>query len=102
MPAFILCSWLVCIKADQDSESKDNSLIVIDEVAGMLVALSFIAHEAILYFFAFLLFRLFDILKPWPISWLDKNVKGGFGILLDDLIAGLLASGIIFVVLIYL
>ena len=100
VPAFILCSWLVCIKADQDSESKDNSFIVIDEVAGMLVALTFIAHEAILYFFAFLLFRLFDILKPWPISWLDKNVKGGFGILLDDLIAGLLAGGIIYLVLI--
>ena len=100
VPAFILCSWLVCIKADQDSESKDNSFIVIDEVAGMLVALLFIAHEAILYFFAFLLFRLFDILKPWPISWVDKNVKGGFGILLDDLIAGFVAGGIIFAILI--
>ena len=88
------------IKADQDSESNDNSFIVIDEVAGMFVALSFIAHEAILYFFAFLLFRLFDILKPWPISWVDKNVKGGFGILLDDLIAGFVAGGIIFAILI--
>ena len=100
VPAFILCSWLVCIKADQDSESKDNSFIVIDEVAGMFVALTFIAHEVILYFLAFLLFRLFDILKPWPISWVDKNVKGGFGILLDDLMAGLLSGVIIYVVLI--
>jgi phosphatidylglycerophosphatase A len=87
---------LVCIKADQDSESKDNSLIVIDEVAGMLIALSFIAHDAILYFLGFLLFRLFDILKPWPISWVDRNIKGGLGILLDDLIAGFAAGGIIF------
>ena len=100
LPAFILFSWLVCIKADQDSESKDNSFIVIDEVAGMLIALSFIAHDAILYFFAFLLFRLLDITKPWPISWVDKNIKGGLGILLDDLIAGLLAGGIIFAILI--
>ena len=98
LPAFILFSWLVCIKADKDSESKDNSFIVIDEVAGMLIALSFIAHDAILYFFAFLLFRLFDIFKPWPISWVDKNTKGGLGILLDDLIAGLFAGGIIFAV----
>ena len=98
LPAFILFSWLVCINADQDSESKDNSFIVIDEVAGMLIALSFIAHDAILYFFAFLLFRLLDISKPWPISWVDKNVKGGLGILLDDLIAGLFAGGIIFAV----
>ena len=99
LPAFILCALLVCIKADQDSESKDNSFIVIDEVVGMLIALSLIHHEAILYFCAFLLFRLFDIFKPWPISWVDKNVKGGLGILLDDLIAGLLAGGIIFGIL---
>tara|TARA_B100000965_G_C18991748_1_gene498548 strand:- start:182 stop:463 length:282 start_codon:yes stop_codon:yes gene_type:complete len=89
---------LVCINADQDSESKDNSFIVIDEVAGMLVALSFIAHDAILYFFAFLLFRLLDIFKPWPISWVDKKIKGGIGILLDDLIAGFFAGGIILAV----
>jgi len=100
LPTFILCSWLVCIKADQDSESKDNSLIVIDEVAGMLIALSFIAHDAILYFLAFLLFRLFDILKPWPISWVDRNTRGGLGILLDDLIAGFAAGGIIFAIFI--
>ena len=99
LPIFILCAWLVCIKADQDSESKDNSFIVIDEVAGMPVALSLIYHEAILYFFAFLLFRLFDIFKPWPVSWVDKNIKGGLGIMLDDLIAGFLAGGIILGVL---
>ena len=100
LPAFILFSWLVCLKADQDSESKDNSFIVIDEVAGMLVALSFISHDLILYLFAFLLFRLFDIFKPWPISWIDKNIKGGLGILLDDLIAGFFAGGIIFAIFI--
>ena len=100
LPAFILFSWLVCINADQDSESKDNSFIVIDEVAGMLIALSFIAHDAILYFFAFLLFRLLDISKPWPISWVDKNIKGGLGILLDDLIAGLFTGGIILAIFI--
>jgi len=43
----------------------------------------------------FVLFRLFDILKPWPISWLDKKVSGGFGIMIDDVIAGLAAAGII-------
>ena len=98
LPAFILFSWLVCNKADQDSESKDNSFIVIDEVAGMIVALSFISHDVILYLFTFLLFRIFDIFKPWPISWVDKNIKGGLGILLDDLIAGLFAGGIIFAI----
>ena len=100
LPAFILFSWLVCNKADQDSESKDNSFIVIDEVAGMIVALSFISHDVIFYLFTFLLFRLFDIFKPWPISWVDKNIKGGLGILLDDLIAGFAAGGIIFAIFI--
>ena len=100
LPAFILFSWLVCNKADHDSESKDNSFIVIDEVAGMIVALSFISHDVIFYLFTFLLFRLFDIFKPWPISWVDKNVKGGLGILLDDLIAGFAAGGIIFAIFI--
>ena len=51
---------------------------------------------------AFLLFRLFDIWKPWPISWVDQNVKGGLGILLDDLIAGLFAGGIIYAILMFI
>tara|TARA_B100001173_G_scaffold58052_1_gene48603 strand:+ start:99 stop:473 length:375 start_codon:yes stop_codon:yes gene_type:complete len=50
LPIFILFSWLVCSQASQDSQSKDHSSIVIDEVAGMLVALSFVAHELIIYF----------------------------------------------------
>ena len=44
----------------------------------------------------FALFRLFDILKPWPISWLDKKVSGGFGIMIDDVIAGLAAAAVIY------
>jgi phosphatidylglycerophosphatase A len=43
----------------------------------------------------FVLFRLFDILKPFPISWLDKRVKGGFGIMIDDVLAGLFALAIL-------
>ena len=102
LPIFILFSWLVCSQASQDSQSKDHSSIVIDEVAGMLVALSFVAHELIIYCWAFLLFRLFDIWKPWPVSWADKNVEGGLGILLDDLIAGLFAGVIIYAIFIFI
>ena len=68
----------------------------------MLVALSFVAHELIIYLWAFLLFRLFDIWKPWPVSWADKNVEGGLGILLDDLIAGLFAGVIIYAIFIFI
>ena len=100
LPIFILFSWLVCSQATKDSDSKDHSAIVIDEVAGMLVTLSFVSHGIMTYLFAFLLFRLFDIWKPWPISWVDQNIQGGFGILLDDLIAGFFAGGIIYGILI--
>ena len=99
---FIFFSWFICFQADQDSDSSDNSSIVIDEVAGMFVALSFVHYEVILYCLAFIFFRLFDIFKPWPISWVDKNVKGGLGILLDDLIAGLIAGGIIYAIFPYI
>ena len=102
LPIFILFSWLICSQASQDSDAKDHSAIVIDEVAGMLVALSFVSHEIIIFLWTFLLFRLFDIWKPWPISLADKNVEGGLGILLDDLIAGLFAGGIIYAIFIYI
>ena len=100
LPIFILFSWLVCSQATKDSDSKDHSAIVIDEVAGMLVTLSFVSHGIMTYLWAFLLFRLFDIWKPWPISWVDQNIQGGLGILLDDLIAGFFAGGIIYGILI--
>ena len=100
LPIFILFSWLVCSQASKDSDSKDHSAIVIDEVAGMLVTLSFVSQGIMTYLCAFLLFRLFDIWKPWPISWIDQNIQGGLGILLDDLIAGFFAGGIIYGILI--
>ena len=102
LPIFILFSWLVCSQATKDSDSKDHSAIVIDEVAGMLITLSFVSHEITTYLCAFLLFRLFDIWKPWPISWIDKNVQGGIGIILDDLIAGLFAGVIIYAILTFI
>tara|TARA_B100000287_G_scaffold403360_1_gene425137 strand:- start:343 stop:804 length:462 start_codon:yes stop_codon:yes gene_type:complete len=102
LPIFILFSWLICSQSTKDSDSKDHSAIVIDEVAGMLITLSFVSHEITTYLCAFLLFRLFDIWKPWPISWIDKNVQGGIGIILDDLIAGLFAGVIIYGILTFI
>ena len=96
LPLFIFLSWYACAQANKDSDSGDHSSIVIDEVAGMLVTLAFVPYTFSAYFLAFLLFRLFDIWKPWPISWVDKNLKGGLGILLDDLLAGLFAGGILY------
>ena len=84
-------SWWVCVEVNKEIKS-DSSEIVIDEFAGMFVACMFINHDFISLVFAFLFFRFFDIVKPWPISWVDKNIKNGPGILIDDLLAGLFAG----------
>ena len=87
----VALSWWVCVEVHNDAKS-DSSEIVIDEFAGMFVACMFINHDFISLAFAFLFFRFFDIVKPWPISWVDKNIKNGPGILIDDLLAGLFTS----------
>ena len=89
----VALSWWVCIEVHKDTKS-DSSEIVIDEFAGMFVACMFINHDFISLVFSFLFFRFFDIVKLWPISWIDKNIKNGAGILIDDLLAGLF-SGIL-------
>mgnify|MGYP006420239237 CR=1 FL=1 len=71
---------------------EDPGPIVIDEVAGQWLTLLVVPPDLILYAIGFLLFRLFDIWKPWPISWADQKIKGGMGIMLDDVIAGVYAG----------
>ena len=69
----------------------DHPGIVWDEIAGYLVTM-ILAPAGLPWIVAgFVLFRLFDILKPWPIGWLDRRVGGGLGIMLDDLVAGVFA-----------
>lgn len=70
----------------------DPGHVVIDEVAGQWLALIAVAPDAISYAAGFLLFRLFDIVKPWPANWADRSLKGGFGIMLDDIVAGAYAG----------
>lgn len=74
------------------SENPDPAPVVIDEVAGQWLTLLVVPADLILYALGFVLFRLFDILKPWPISWADRNIKGGFGIMFDDILAGVYAG----------
>ena len=78
------------------TQSHDNSMIVIDEVAGVWVALLASTLSPVSIVLAFLLFRLFDILKPWPIRWLDKNIAGGLGVMVDDIAAGALAAACLY------
>ena len=70
----------------------DPGAVVIDEVAGQWLALVLVPPSLVNYAIGFALFRLFDVIKPWPISALDRGVKGGLGVMLDDLLAGALAA----------
>ena len=81
-------SW-ICGYAARKLQVHDHSGIVYDEVAGFLITMCMapVGWEWMLT--GFVLFRFFDAVKPWPISWFDKNLHGGFGILFDDVIAGL-------------
>ena len=84
--------WL-CGKTAEDMGVHDDSSIVWDEVAGMFITMIAIEISFLSVAVGFILFRLFDIAKPWPISVVDKNVHGGIGIMLDDVLAGLAALG---------
>lgn len=70
----------------------DHGGIVWDEFVGLWVAMAFLPPSYVSLALGFVLFRLFDIIKPWPISWLDKHVGGGLGIMIDDVVAGLAAG----------
>ena len=77
----------------RQAQLKDPGFVVVDEVVGQWLALS--AARSLnwkSYLAAFLLFRLFDIWKPWPVRWADQNIKGGLGVMTDDMIAGLMAG----------
>jgi phosphatidylglycerophosphatase A len=73
----------------------DHPAIVWDEVVGYLVTMIAAPAGWLWVAAGFVLFRLFDILKPWPIRWFDRHVHGGAGIMLDDVIAGVLAAAVL-------
>lgn len=77
----------------------DHSGIVWDEFVGVWLVILCLPQQSWMYWVsAFVLFRIFDIFKPWPIGWVDKQVSGGKGIMLDDIIAALYSIIIIWVV----
>lgn len=79
----------------------DPGAIVIDEVAGQWIVLLAAPLGILPYFIGFALFRLFDVLKPWPISWADKRIGGAMGVMMDDVLAGMAGLGIMFVISLY-
>ncbi|MCL1078843.1 phosphatidylglycerophosphatase A [Parashewanella spongiae] len=107
LPVFLLLSFLpvssyilvtiivsvvgiyICDKAARDMGVHDHGAIVWDEVAGLLTTLIAVPMQWQWILVGFALFRFFDIIKPWPIKWLDAKVSGGFGIMIDDIVAGI-------------
>ena len=83
---FVLGIW-ICGKTGKDLGVHDHNGIVWDELVAFLLVLHFTPNTLLWQAFAFLLFRTFDVLKPPPIGYYDKTVHGGFGVMLDDLIA---------------
>lgn len=77
---------------------KDSSVIVIDEVVGQLIAMIFVIDNLTLVLCSFIIFRIFDIFKPWPASYADKKMDGGLGVMLDDVFAGIYAAILIYLI----
>jgi len=91
---FALGIW-VCAYTANKLGVHDHPSIVIDEIVGFLITMAAVPAGWLWIVIGFVLFRLFDALKPWPISWFDRVVTGGFGIMLDDVIAGLFSLAIL-------
>ncbi len=101
------------------TKRKDPKEVVIDEVVGQMLTIILCSFSVIfvqasnlsqnldnttinlifLFLLPFVLFRLFDIFKPWPIIWIDKNISGGFGIMIDDIIAAIFATVMQYVII---
>ena len=80
----------------------DHNSIVWDEIIGYMITMFMVPKEWIWILIGFILFRIFDILKPWPISFIDRRIEGGLGIMLDDVIAALFSLAIIQIAIYFL
>ncbi|UYM14133.1 phosphatidylglycerophosphatase A family protein [Endozoicomonas euniceicola] len=90
--SMVLGIW-ICDRTSKDLGVHDHPGIVWDEFVGYWITMMAAPAGWLWVITGFVLFRFFDIIKPWPIRVLDKKVKGGFGIMIDDVIAGLFALG---------
>ena len=82
----------ICGRTADDLGIHDHGGIVWDEFVGLWITLFMVPMDWRWILAGFALFRLLDILKPWPIKWADKQVEGGLGIMLDDVLAGIMAA----------
>ncbi|MCK7594612.1 phosphatidylglycerophosphatase A family protein [Pseudomarimonas salicorniae] len=98
---FVLGVW-VSERLTRQPGSEDPGWIVIDEWVGLWLALFLLPQGWPWVLAGFVLFRLFDIAKPWPVGWADRSLGGGLGVMADDALAGLMALGCLQLVALWL
>ena len=96
LPVYLLAVAIVIVvgifaagSAEKILDQKDPGPIVIDEIAGMLITLIAAPPYIWAWILGFFIFRFFDIIKPFPVRWIDQNINGGVGIMMDDVAAGI-------------
>jgi phosphatidylglycerophosphatase A len=94
--------WWAAGRIVRASGREDPGSVVVDEVVGQWLTLVVTPRDLTAYVAGFLLFRLFDIVKPWPARWIDRKLGGGFGIMADDIVAGFYAATALLVLLLIL
>jgi len=98
LPAYLAVLALVFVlgffvsgSAEKILDRPDAGPIVIDEILGMFITLTLVPPHPAAWILGFILFRIFDIFKPFPVSWFDQRIHGGMGIMMDDVVAGIYA-----------
>lgn len=102
LPAYLFVLLLVFVigffvsgSAEKILDRPDAGPIVIDEILGMFITLTLAPEGPGSWILGFILFRIFDIFKPFPVSWFDRKIHGGIGIMMDDVMAGLYALAVL-------
>lgn len=93
--ATLMIGIRLCDRVAAELGSKDPGVIVIDEFVGMWITLFMLPKGWYWLIAGFVLFRFFDILKPWPVNWFDRHLPGGSGIMMDDVAAGIYSFALI-------
>lgn len=93
-----LVGFYLCGKTAKDLGVHDHGGIVWDEFVGFWLTMMFAPAGWFWLIAGFVLFRFFDVIKPWPIGWLDKKVSGGVGIMIDDIVAGIFALIVLLII----
>lgn len=106
LAAFVI--GIITVKEVLKTTPHDPGFVVIDEVAGQLLTFAPVAgylqgnlHTATIYLVGFVLFRIFDIFKPQPVRWADRKILNAWGVMLDDIIAGVYAMLILYILFVF-